>query len=105
MIVNNTSDFEDKISHAINFISSQVGLPTDVSIFKKYLVCPDSLDVSNNHKNLTLPEDIKTETLTINETYLNNPTPADKNSSICVRSRQRNGLKTFNYEMRVTRGG
>ena len=105
MIVNNTNDFEDKISTAINYISSQVGLPTDVSIFKKYLVDSTSLDLSNGHRNLKLPDNIQSETLKITETYLNNPDSADKNSSICLRSRQRNGLKTFNYEKRMTRGG
>ena len=105
MIVGNTGDFEDKMSTAINYISSQVGLPTDVQIFKKYLVCPNTLDVSENHKNLKFPEDIHTETIIIKETYLKRQKNDDENSSVCVRSRQRNGLTIFNYEKRLTRDG
>ena len=105
-IINNTDvDFEQKISNAINFISNQIGLPTDSSVFKKYLICPNGLDVTNNHKHLKFPEDVHSETITITETYLNQPATSEEDSSICVRSRQRNGLTFFHYEKRLTRGG
>lgn len=92
MIVDNQSkNFEDKITKTINLISSLVGLPTDVKIFKKFLVCPESLDVSKGHQNLKFPDDVRTETLTIEETYLNKPaddkTLSESSASICVRKR------------------
>ena len=107
MIVDNESkSFEDKISKAINLISSSVGLPTDISIFKKYLVCPDSIDVSNGHQNLQLPEGIRSSTLKITETYLNAPPSIrfESDVSACVRKRQRGGIETYNYEKRWMRG-
>ena len=50
MIVNNSAkNFEKKISQGINLIAGAIGLPADSSLFKKYLICPDSLDVSEEH--------------------------------------------------------
>ena len=90
MIVNNKeANFEDKLSYAINRIGSVIGLPTKVSIFKKYLVCPESIDVTDGHRNIKFPDDIRTETLTIEETYLNSheDTSVGPAASICVRKR------------------
>ena len=64
MIVDNTTDFEEKIRKTIGLISSVVGLPTDAQIFKKYLV---SGPVEN------FPESMRVEDMTILETYLNVP--------------------------------
>ena len=39
MIVDNeSSNFEEKIKRSISMISSVLGLPTDVAVFRKYLV-------------------------------------------------------------------
>ena len=74
-------------------------MPADVAIFKKYLV-NESLDVSDGHRRLNIPRDIKTQTLKIEEHYLN--IPEDSNAtSICVKSREKNGLKNYNYEQRM----
>ena len=58
MVVNNQAgNFEKKISSAISHVAGAIGLPTDVSLFKKYLVDP-SLDVSDGHRRLNIPDDI-----------------------------------------------
>ena len=100
MIVNNQSKtFEKKISQAINLIAGAVGLPADNSLFKRYLICPESIDASNKHRHLKFPSDVKTETLQIKETYL--ATPEGSNAtSICLRKREKNGLNNFHYEKR-----
>ena len=42
IIVDNSSqNFEGKIKKAIGLLSSVIGLPTDVQIFKKYLISSD----------------------------------------------------------------
>ena len=105
MIVNNQSKtFEKKISQAINLIAGAVGLPADNSLFKRYLICPDSIDASNNHRHLNFPPDIKTETLQIKETYLTPPEGSNA-TSICVRKREKNGLSNFHYEKRFVFDG
>ena len=72
-------------------IAGAVGLPADDSLFKKYLICPESIDVSNQHRNLNFPSDVRTETLSIEETYLNVPDDSPA-KSICVRKREKGGM-------------
>ena len=83
MIVDNeTNNFEEKIRRSIGLVQSIVGLPTDVNFFKKYLLAGNAG---------MIPDSIRTEKLTILETYLNVPSqecledPQKKNMSICVR--------------------
>ena len=69
MIVDNeSSNFEEKIKRSISMISSVLGLPTDVAVFRKYLV---SSSVPANE--IQFPPEITTDKTKIRETYLNVP--------------------------------
>jgi hypothetical protein len=64
IIDNETNNFEEKIRRSIGLVSSIVGLPTDANVFKKYLLTGNPG---------ALPDSIRTEKITILETYLNVP--------------------------------
>jgi len=100
MIVDNEAiNFEEKINRSIGLVSSVIGLPTDVNVFKKYLLSAP----------VVLPDEIRSEKLTIYETYINVPIRLyedlhRENITICVRERKKNGLKVYNYEKRYNVG-
>ena len=62
MVVDNSVDFEGKVTQAIDLISSVIGLPTKQVIFKKYLVAGDIP--------IEIPSEVHQEEMTILENYL-----------------------------------
>ena len=62
MVVDNSFDFEQKVSLAIDLVSSVIGLPTKQKIFKKYLVANDIP--------VEFPSDMHQEEMTILENYI-----------------------------------
>ena len=93
-------DFNSKVEKSIDVVKSVLGLPSSPLTFKKFLVDPKSI-------NLTKLEDIETSEIT--EYFLpSNPSMDDKRDdrlSICVRLRQKHGLKSYNYEKRFFHEG
>jgi len=87
-------------------VSSILGLPTNVQVFKKYLV---GSHISDDHSNIKFLDDIATERMTILETFL--PVPAidaslgHANASACVRRRDKNGFHMYTYEKRFIAEG
>jgi|LakMenEpi03Aug12_release.lakeMendotaPanAssembly.Ray.scaffolds.fasta_scaffold997732_1 hypothetical protein len=51
-------------------VNSVLGLPTDVGVFKKYLV---SGKIDPIHSNVNFPKDIPVEKMTLLETFLPKP--------------------------------
>ena len=69
MVVDNSVDFEQKVTQAIDLISSVIGLPTEQKIFKKFLV--------TNNVPIEIPSDVHQEEMTILENYIQ---VSDRNS-------------------------
>ena len=70
MVNNESCDFKVKVNKTISMVKSVLGLPTDVGVFKKYLVRGD---ISPNHTNVKFPLDISLEKMSVLETFIPPP--------------------------------
>ena len=105
IVDNSSKDFEHKVKKTIGMVNSVLGLPTDVSVFKKYLV---SGNIDPIQSNVNFPKDIPVEKMSLLETFLPKPksdSEIDQTGvQVSVRKRDENGLSLFTYEKRFTIG-
>ena len=102
MIDNDGNSFEKKMNKAVNRVQSLVGLPTNINIFKKFLVDPER--TGGDHSLIQWPEDVAVvERMKVLETYL---TSDKEGETIFVRARDsEDGNFSHNYEKRFERDG
>ena len=101
MIDNQGIGFEEKINQAMNRVQSLVGLPTNINVFKKYLV--DTEKTGLDHSKIQWPEDVAVvERMKILETYLQ----SDERNMRFVRAKDHEeGNVSHQYEKRFEMGG
>ena len=67
MVNNESGDFKVKVNKTISMVKSVLGLPTDIGVFKKFLV---GGQIDPVHSNVKFPSDISLEKMSILETFL-----------------------------------